>query len=172
MKAFLCLRFVLLVFFGVFLTSAVNSQGMKKPDPVKNATFDLLMGTWVADPYEMMGEKWNETANHYIKFGQYMVVDITGSGDKGNSYNGMVFVKPGLGDSWTGYSFDDWGTVTIFTGTASGNKISMTGKSDMGTETRNIEINGNTMVHKVSMTMKGPDGKDMNFNQTITYHKQ
>jgi hypothetical protein len=55
---------------------------------------------------------------------------------------------------------------------AKGNKITVSGKSDWGSDVREIEINGNTMVHKVSMTMKGQDGKDFTTNCSITYHKK
>ncbi len=40
----------------------------------------------------------------------------------------------------------------------------------MGTDVREVEINGNTMVHKVKIIMKGPDGKDMDMSTTIIYH--
>ena len=162
----------LLIFFIILSSHTIKSQDMQKPDPVKNETFDLIMGKWSAEPYEMMGEKYNETANHYMKYGQFMFVDIQGSNDKGQTYNGTIIIKPGKDDSFTGWAFDDWGSVTTYSGTAKGNKISLTGKSDWGTETREITINGDKMEHKVTMTMVGTDGKDMTFNQTITYKKQ
>jgi hypothetical protein len=140
---------------------------MKKPDPVKSATLDMLMGEWVADPYEMMGSKWNESANHYMKHGQFMFVDISGKDDKGETYNGTVVMKPNMDGTFTGWAFDDWGTVATYTGTSKGNTITVNGKSDWGLRQGN-EINGNTMVHKVSWTMKDKDGKDMVMNQTIT----
>lgn len=171
MKAFLSSSLFLAVLFAV-IASNVNSQDMKKPDPIKNAAFDMLMGNWVAEPYEMMGSKMNETANHYIKYGQFMFVDIVGTDEKGGSWNGTVIMKPNTDGTYSGWSFDDWGQVGTYTAVANGNKITVNGKTDWGTETREIEINGNKMVHNLTMTMKGPDGKDMTMKTTITYNKK
>jgi hypothetical protein len=172
MKRIYFFNFVLVLFTLTIISSAVNSQDMKKPDPVKNAAFDMLMGTWVAEPYEMMGSKWTESANHYMKHGQYMFIDITGSDDKGATWNGTIIMKPNSDGGFTGWSFDDWGQVGSYTASVNGNKITVNGKTDWGTETREIEINGNKMVHKLTINMKGPDGKDMTMNQTITYNKK
>ena len=173
MKAILSFKLVLIVFCLAILSPGTKSQDeMKKPDPIKSATFDMLMGVWEAEPYEMMGSKWNETANHYMKHGQFMFVDIQGIDDKGQTYNGTVVIKPAMDGSFTGWAFDDWGSVTTYTGTVKGNKISLTGKSDWGSETREIEIDGSNMVHKCVFNMKGADGKETTSNHTFTYHKK
>lgn len=172
MKAILSFKFVLILFCLMVLSFAANAQDMKKPDPIKNATFDMLMGNWVAEPYEMMGSTWTESANHYMKYGQYMFIDLAGSDDKGSTYNGTIVMKVANDGSLTGWSFDDWGQVGTYTGKSSGNKITINGKTDWGTEVREIEVNGNKMVHKLTINMKGPDGKDMVMNQTITYNKK
>lgn len=168
------LKFILLIAAIGLLSFKVNAQDdMKKPEPIKSETLQMLMGTWKADPYDMMGSKWSETATHSMKLnGQFMFIDITGSDDKNTSYTGTVIIQPDKNGNFTGWSFDDWGQVTTYTGKATGNKITITGTGTMGTETRDIEINGNTMVHKVTWTMKDKDGKDMTMNQTITYHKE
>jgi len=62
--------------------------------------------------------------------------------------------------------------VTTYTGTAKDNHLSVNGKSDWGTENREITINGNTMEHKMTWTMKDKDGKDMTNSMTINYKKQ
>ncbi|HJY64424.1 MAG TPA: hypothetical protein VJ455_09735, partial [Ignavibacteria bacterium] len=74
--------------------------------------------------------------------------------------------------NFTGWAFDDWGMVTTYTGTAKDNHLSVNGKSDWGTENREITINGNTMEHKMTWTMKDKDGKDMTNSMTINYKKQ
>lgn len=154
-------------------TSFLQSQDMKKPDPVNNETINMLLGKWEAEPYEMMGSKWTETANHYLALnGQFMYIDLEGSDQNGVTFHGHIVVKLNTDGTITGWSFDDWGMVGTYTGSTGGNKMTINGKSDMGTDVRNIEINGNTMVHNFAMTMKGPDGKDMIINQTITYHKK
>jgi hypothetical protein len=166
------LKVILVVFCALIFSYTVSSQDMKKPDPVKSETLDMIMGNWVAEPYEMMGGKWNESANHYMKHGQYMFIDLTGYDDKGSTYNGTIVMKLNSDGTFTGWSFDDWGQVGTYTGVAKGNKITANGKTDWGTETREIEINGNKMVHKLTINMRGPDGKDVITNQTITYNKK
>jgi hypothetical protein len=116
MKEILSFKAILIAVCLMIISSGLNAQDMKKPDPVKNETFDMLMGNWVADPYEMMGSKWTESVTHYMKFGQYMVIDLTGSDDKGMTVNGMIIVKPGKDGNWTGWSFDDWGSEATYTG--------------------------------------------------------
>ncbi|MBZ0203652.1 MAG: hypothetical protein K8I03_11610 [Ignavibacteria bacterium] len=170
MKAIFSIKFIALLFFICAWTA--NSQDMKKPDPINNETVNMILGNWVADPYDMMGSKWNESANHYMKHGQYMFIDLSGSDDKGSTYNGTIVMKLNSDGTFTGWSFDDWGQVGTYTGKTSGNKISVNGKTDWGTDIREIEINGNTMVHNLTMTMKGADGKDMEMKQTITYRKK
>ncbi len=165
-------KFVLFLFCLLVIAGAANAQEMKKPDPVKNAAFDMLMGTWVAEPYDMMGSKWSESATHYMKHGQYMFIDLVGTDDKGNSYNGTVIMKPNNDGTFTGWSFDDWAQVGTYTGSANGNKITVNGKTEYGTETREIEVNGNKMVHKITFTMKGPDGKDVVTTTTVNYNKK
>lgn len=155
------------------LSSYLYSQDMKKPDPVNNETVNMLLGKWEAEPYDMMGSKWSESANHYMALnGQFMYIDLDGSDEKGLTFKGHIIMKLKKDGSFSGWSFDDWGQVGTYTGSSNGNKLTVNGKSDMGTEIREIEINGNTMIHKLTMTMKGHDGKDMTMNQTITYHKK
>ncbi|HEY3249828.1 MAG TPA: hypothetical protein VGK25_01790, partial [Ignavibacteria bacterium] len=96
----------------------------------------------------------------------------TGSNDKSETYTATIVMTQDKDGNLTGWSFDDWGMVATYTGKANGNKANVIGKSAWGTETRDIEINGNIMTHKVSWTMKDKDGKDMTMNQTVTYHKQ
>lgn len=165
------LFFIAALFF--VLSSYLYAQDMKKPDPVSNETANMLLGKWEAEPYDMMGSKWSETANHYMALnGQFMYIDLEGADDKGVTFKGHIVMKIGADGTLTGWSFDDWGQVGTYTGTAKGNKITVNGKSDMGTDVREIEINGNKMTHKVTMTMKGPDGKDMTMTQTINYNKK
>jgi hypothetical protein len=166
-----------MVLFFVFclltVSSGIYAQDMKKPDAIKSETVDMLLGKWEARSYEMMGSMWTETANHYTSLnGQFLFIDLEGKDDKGQSYTGKVVMKLSSDGTLKGWSFDDWGQVFTYTGKANGNKVSIQGKGDWGSDTRDIEINGNTMVHKVSITMPGKDGKDMTVNQTITYDKK
>ena len=174
MKTLLSSRFILAVFCIIFLSQLAKAQDdMTQPTAAKNETMEMFMGTWKSDPYEMMGTKWTETAVHSMKHnGHYMFVDITSVDDKGQSYTGTIIMKSDASGNLTGWSFDNWGTAGTYTGKSNRNKITVTGKSYWVTESREIKINGNTMVHKISMTMMGKDGKEMNMNSTITYRKQ
>lgn len=154
-----------------FFSLQVTAQD--KPAPIKSTTFDMLMGTWVSDPYQMMGSTWTDEATHSMKFnGQYMVIDLTGKDNKGTTYTGMIVIVPKSDGTFTGYGFDDWGGVSNATGKADGNKIHVETTSAWGSETRDIEINGSSMTHKVNWTMKDKDGKDMTQNLTVNYKKK
>jgi hypothetical protein len=167
------LKFILLLVCLVLFSSAVKAQDDYRPKPLDNETMKMLMGTWKSDQYEMMGSKWTETAVHsMVHNGQYMQIEINAVNDKNQTYSASIFITSDKDGKWSGWGFDDWGGVTTMTGTADKGKVTANSTSPLGSEVRNIEINGNTMVHNVSMTMKGMDGKDMNMKNTVTYHKQ
>lgn len=165
------IKFLTILFVFAFLTSGLYAQG--KPAPIKSPTIDMLIGTWTSSPYEMMGSMWSGESAHSWKYnGQYMFIDINDKDDKGNTYSGVVVIVPSADGSFTGYGFDEWGGASTISGKTDGNKIHAETKSLWGASTRDIEINGNTMVHKISWTMKGQDGKDMSQNITINYTKK
>lgn len=173
MKAQLSSKLFYIAALFLVLSSYIHSQDMKKPDPLKNSTLDMLMGTWQADPYEMMGGKWTENAVQKMTLnGQFFEIKVDGKDESGTTYSAVIYIKPNSDGTLTGWAFDDWAQVSTYTGTIGGNKMSVTNKMDWGTEKRDIEINGNTMVHNVTMVMKDKDGKDMTTNTTITYHKK
>ncbi len=174
MKSLFSSRFILPAVCLIFISQFIKAQDdLTQPTAAKNEAMEMLMGTWKSDPYDMMGSKWTETAVHSMKHsGQYMFIDISTVDDKGQSYTVTVIMKSDAEGNLKGWSFDNWGMAGTYTGKSSKNKITVTGKSDWGTETREIEINGNSMVHKVVSTMTGKDGKEMTMNSTITYKKQ
>jgi hypothetical protein len=174
MRTVFSLKIILLFVILVILSSRTKAQDdLGRPAPIKNASMEMMMGTWKSDPYDFFGSKWTDVATHSMKYnGQYMFIDLNGSDDKGHSFTGGVFITADKDGNITGWGFDDWGGVTTYTGKSDGNKVTVNGKGAMGTETRVITINGNTMVHESSMTMAGKDGKDMTMKLTITYHKQ
>lgn len=173
MSALLSSRYILPAVFFVSLfqlSAAQNNFG--KPDPVKSETIDMIIGKWQSDPVTIMGSTRTETANHYIKHnGQYMFIDVEGKDDRGFNYTATIIMKLNSDGTFTGWSFDDYGKMKTYSGTATGNKISVSGKSEMGSESREIEINGNTMIHKLHVTFPVKDGKEETIDETITYHK-
>jgi hypothetical protein len=104
--------------------------------------------------------------------GQFMFIDITATNDKGMSYSATVIMQSDKDGNLKGWSFDDWGNADSYTGKSDGGHVSVTGSGAMGTEIREIDIKGDTMVHNVTEIMKGKDGKDVTTKLTITYHKQ
>ena len=173
MKVNLSLKaFFAILAIGV-LSFRTAAQDMQPPPPIDNASMKMLMGSWKSEPYEMMGSKWTDVAVHSMKHnGQYMFIEITGSNDKNLTFSGTVIMTSDKDGNLTGWGFDDWGGVWNYTGKSNSNKVTITGKGAMGTELREIEINGNTAVHKITWTMNGQDGKDMTNTMTITYNKQ
>jgi hypothetical protein len=174
MKSILTLKFILVAACFIILSHKAKAQDdMTPPPPAKNESMEMLMGTWKAEPYEFMGAKWSDVSTYTMKHGGYfMFIDISGQNDKGLAYSATIILKSDVDGNLTGWSFDDWGGVTNYTGKSSKNKVTVSSKNDWGTETREIEINGNSMVHKVVTTMKGKDGKEMTMNTTVTYNKQ
>ncbi len=174
MKTIFSFKIILFLAYIFVLSSGIKAQDdMGKPAPIKNASMEMMMGTWKSDPYDFFGSKWTDVAAHSMKYnGQYMCIDISATDDKGHSYTGSILITSDKDGNLTGWGFDDWGGVTTYSGKCDGNKVTVTGKGAMGSETRVITINGSTMVHEESMTMAGKDGKDMTMKNTITYRKQ
>jgi hypothetical protein len=163
-------------FLFIFLLSflANYSYSQQKPEPIKSALLEKFMGNWASEPYEMMGGTWTDEANHYMNHnGQFMFIDIKGKNTAGETYTGTIVMKPEQDGTIKGWAFDDWGSVSTYTGKVlADNKLTVTGTSSWGTETREIEINGNKMVHNLTMTMKGKDGKEMTMKMVINYNKK
>ncbi|MBZ0203653.1 MAG: hypothetical protein K8I03_11615 [Ignavibacteria bacterium] len=156
----------------MIITSGITAQGNKKPDPIDNETISMLLGKWEAEPYEMFGSKRSETLSYSLDInGQFMFINVEGKDETGYTYRSLVVVKVAKDGGITGWSFDDWGKVGNYTGTASGNKVTVTGTKEGSTDSREFEINGNKMVLKLSFSMT-MDGKDMVVNQTINYNKK
>src|SRR5438552_4969803 len=145
MKTFISVKVLLLVLGLTFLSSQLKAQDdMGKPAPIKSPTMEMLMGTWKSDPYPFFGTNWTDVATHSMKHnGQYMFIDLNGTDDKNHTYTGTIVMRSDNDGNLTGWGFNDWGGTTTYTGKSSGNKVTVTGTDAMGTETREIEINGN-----------------------------
>lgn len=89
----------------------------------------MILGSWVSDPDDMMDFKWSETSNQHLELnGQFLYLDVTGSDNMGTTYTGHIVFKLNKDDTFTGWSFDDWGQVGTYTGTTSINKMTINGK--------------------------------------------
>ncbi len=172
MRAAKLSHFILIVFCFGILTTGVMAQG-KKPAPINNETVNMLLGKWEAEPYEIFGSKRSETLNYYLDInGQFLFIDVNGKDETGFTYQALVIMKINPDGTMTGWSFDDWGKPGTYSGTTTGNKMSVTGSKEMGTDSREIEINGNKMTTKFTFSYKDKDGKDVTASQTVAYNKK
>lgn len=168
------LNFVL-VLIAFLLCNKIFAQGMTPPPPIKSEFIDALVGTWVSEPYNMMGMKMTDEATHkMILNGQFMEVDIKGKDDKGFVYEAKGIIAPSSDGSLTGWFFDIFGkdAISNYTGTTKGTKVSLVGTANWGTEKRDISIDGNTMIHTVTVTMKDASGDEVQQTAVITYKKK
>jgi len=164
------LKLLLALIAFLFISTKSYSQ-MIPPDPIKSPLLDAMMGTWVSDPYQMMGSSMTEEAIHrMILNGQFMEIDVVSKADNGFTYEGKILVFPNSDGSWSGTAYDIFGKngITNYTGTSDGNKITMSGSNDMMSEIREIIVDGNTMTHNVTWDMKGMPQQKL----TITYKKK
>ena len=174
MKAIFSLRLIFLFVSFIVLSFSVNAQDdMGKPKPIDNETMKMLIGTWKSDTYDFMNEKWTETMVHTMKLnGQCMYIEISGVNDKLQTKNSIIYITIDKDGTWKGWGCNEWGYTSTMTAKANGNQINAITHSDVwGNENREVEINGNTMVHTISWNIH-KDGKDMPIKQVITYHKQ
>ncbi len=170
MRAAKSLRALLIVLCLTFIATGIMAQ---KPAPINNETVNMILGTWDAEPYEMFGTNRTETVTYSLELnGQFMMINIDGKDETGFTYKGLIVVKVGSDGSITGWSYDDWGKTGTYSGKASGNKISVTGTKDGGSDSREIEINGNKMTNKVTFNFKDKEGKDVSISKTINLNKK
>lgn len=159
----------------LFVSNNIFAQGMMPPDPIKSPLLESMMGTWVSNPYEMMGSMMtDEVTQSMIMNGQFMQVNVKSTGT-GFTYESLVIIAPSADGSFTGWSYDIFGknAITTYTGTSKDNQMFMTGTSSWGSEIRNITMEGNVMIANVSFKMKDANGKEMpEMTNTITYNKK
>lgn len=165
-----------LILFALFISSNVFSQGMQPPKPIESELLNSMVGTWVSEPYEMMGMKMtDEVTQSMILNGQFFEVKVKSKGENGFDYEGLVIMAPSSDGTMTGTGYDIFGknAITSYTGTSDGKTVYLTGTSNWGNETRNITMDGNIMTQNVIFKMKGPDGKEMpEMTMTISYNKK
>jgi len=156
----------------IFISGKTFSQAWL-PEPVKSPYLEAMTGTWVSEPYQFMGNTNNDVVTYnMILNGQFMEVKVTRSDEKGATmYEGMEILKPGVDGSLSGSFFDVFGSnqSQAYSGSMDGSKVLFTGSSPVGTGTREIIIDGNTMTQNVTFTM----GKDTPVQKiTVVYKKK
>lgn len=163
------------IVISFLFSGKIFSQGMVPPPPLKSEFIDASLGTWVSDPYEIMGMKMSDEVTHkMILNGQFMEVDIKGKSDNGFVYEAKGIIAPSEDGTLQGWFFDVFGknSITNYTGTTKGTNVSLSGTSNWGTEKRDISINGDILTHNVSYMMKDASGKEVQQNVAITYKKK
>jgi hypothetical protein len=169
----ICLPAILIL---LIVSNKMFAQGMMTPDPIKSPLLESMMGTWVSNPYEMMGEKMtDEVTQSMIMNGQFMQINVKSTGSSGFVYEALIIIAPSKDGSFAGWSYDIFGknAMTTYTGSSKDNQLFMTGTGNMGTEIRNITMEGNIMIANVSFKMKDESGKEMpEMTMAITYNKK
>ncbi|MBK9331647.1 MAG: hypothetical protein IPM96_04380 [Ignavibacteria bacterium] len=133
---------LLAAFIAVFFIT-VKSYSQMPPEPIKSPMIDAMLGTWISEPYEMMGSRMTDRAVHSLVLnGQYMEIDVLSKSD-GFTYEGKIYIYPEKDGTMKGTMFDVFGVAgTSYTGIVDGNKVTMTGTNEMMSETREIIMDG------------------------------
>ncbi|MCP0913327.1 MULTISPECIES: hypothetical protein [Legionella] len=176
MKKILAISIALLASSAYAAETASNeSQMMQPPKPVENKVYDQMVGIWRGES-NMMGMKMQETMKiRWALNHQYLILELNTKGDNRADvqYEGKgVFGLTANGQAKTWW-FDSWGADNAATGTGtfSDNKLELTDGNDRFNETRTFEIKGNEMIMHAKGSMTMPNGKKMDFDQTVTYKK-
>lgn len=146
------------------LAGRLFAQDMTPPAPIESPLLSQMTGTWVSNPYEMMGSKMtDECTQSMVLNSQFFQVNVKSVSDKGFTYEAIVMIAPSKDGSVEGWSYDIFGknSITHYTGTWRDDNIYLTGTSSWGTEIRNIAMQGDIMLQVVTYKMKDANGKEM-----------
>ncbi|MBK8554103.1 MAG: hypothetical protein IPL53_24870 [Ignavibacteria bacterium] len=158
----------------IFISNKSFSQDWL-PKPVKSAYLDAMLGTWTSLPYEFMGNTSTEVVTYkMILNGQFLEIDFKSSDGKGFSYEGKEILVPSPDGSMKGTYYDIMGKEksTSYTASADGSKIIFKSGSTIGEGTREIIIDGDTMIQNASFVMTNDTGsKSPEQKITITFKK-
>lgn len=166
---------LLLIVFTVFFSANLFAQDMMPPKPISSPVLESMVGTWVSNPYEMMGSTMtDEVTQSMVLNGQFLKIDVKAT-STGFVYEAIIMMAPTADGNITGWSYDIFGknAITTYTGTWADNAVYLTGTSSWGTEIRNIKMQDNIMIQNVSFKMKDASGKEMPEQvASITYNKK
>lgn len=157
----------------LFIASNIFAQDMYgPPSPVQSPYIDASLGTWVSEPYQFMGRSiTDEVTQKMILNGQFMEINVKGQSE-GFTYEGMGIISISSDGSVSGTFYDVFGKTMNYSGTSNGSNISLTGSNNWVSETRNISIEGNTMIHNISIAMKDASGNEMAPQKVVIKYKK
>lgn len=173
-QSFAKITFIVAIGLCATATFAKNDHEMTPPRPLENKVFNSMVGSWEGES-NMMGTPMRETmkiswsTNH-----QFIMLELHAKGIKDPSIQyegvGMFGVVDNKAKTWW---FDSWGAKSVTTGTGSftDNAVELTDSNDNFKETRSFTVNGNEMKMAAKGTMM-MNGKEMPFDQTVTYQKR
>lgn len=158
----LTLLLITLAFLFISNKSSFSQDWL--PNPVASPYLDAIVGTWTSEPYEFMGKTNNEVITYkMILNGQFLEIDFNSSDGKGFSYSGKEILVPSSDGSMKGTYYDIMGKEKSSTYTArmDGNKIILNSGSSIGTGSREIIIDGDTMIQNATFVMGDPSDKQL-----------
>ncbi|MBK8551013.1 MAG: hypothetical protein IPL53_08135 [Ignavibacteria bacterium] len=155
---------LLLIVFTVFFSANLFAQDMMPPKPISSPVLESMAGTWVSNPYEMMGSTMtDECTQSMVLNGQFLKIDVKAKSSAGFVYEAIIMMAPSADGTITGWSYDIFGknAITTYTGTWADNAVYLAGTSSWGSEIRNIKMQDGVMIQNVSFKMKDANGKEM-----------
>lgn len=162
-----------LLFF--FLISDKSISQSRLPEPVNSPYADALTGTWISSPYEFMGSTNNDIVTYNkILNGQYLEINVKRTDNSGFTYEGKEIIAPASDGTMKGTYYDIFGNErnTSYTGSREADKFIIKGASLLGTGTREIIIDGDTMMQNVTFSIPDKSGNSSPEQKiTITYKK-
>ncbi len=164
------------LFILLFLSVKIFAQGMTPPAPIESPLLTSLTGSWISEPYQMMGSTMTEEVTQkMILNSQFLEINVKSIATSGFIYEALIMISPLNDGTINGWAFDVFGNngITTYTGTWKDNMVYLYGKAPWGTESRVINVNGDVMIQNVIYKMKDEKGKDLpEVNLAITYNKK
>lgn len=146
---------LLFVVISFLLISEKSFSQSWLPKPVDSPYFSALEGTWTSEPYQFMGNTGTDVITcKKILNGQYLEVYIKRTDNDGITYEAMEILTPSSDGTMTGNYYHIFGKGpynSSYTAKQDGSKITINGVG--GTGTKEILIDGNSMIQNSTFTM-------------------
>ena len=167
----------IVVLFTFLIISVINLQSldMKLPQANDNSLFKSIAGTWISEPYEIMGVKWVDEAEFkWILNNQFLEMEVITKGDNGFNFKSFGILSVDEDGNYKSWGFDEWGPISVSysEGKVEGNKIKSTGGSQFMKSSTEIVIDGNVTTEVFNYTVKDEQGKETPATLNLIYHKK